>query len=682
MRRTLSRPAPASRSEAALLQRSNRAAPPLVAPRFAHNFSNVPIRAKLKLGAAGDAFEREADRVAEQVMKTPESRVQRACACGGSCGDCSKDDEPPQLRRKSIPGAEVTAPDSVDDLLRGAASPGVRVQADPGVAESAPSLAARAYSVGDIVFGAGEYRPLKRVQVSDNEQTAAPPLVHEVLAGPGQHLDRSTRRFMEPRFGHDFSQVRVYTDAKAAESARALNALAYTVGRNVVFDAGQYQPGMPAGRQLLAHELSHTIQQGAVNPQQAELGRGEAAAPITNTADLAVQRAMKFELQTSNVIWRTSGTHRKELPRKFGPDKIPKHKDFLHKGTKGKPPKGTEEGTAIELQSEAHGFVEFETPSWQRHWCKIKEPIQEAVDMVDTIDKSKVVSTTGGVKTVEFPFDVKHLAKTKDFPKGLKTGEKLEVEIQDPTWSAKIQASESFELPQFESYLKEHMSTARFKSITGSAKKILTAANKAKLPDKDLVNLHSLLQMIIETITEARLWNPALSGHLAKEHISLMSRTNFSSMFKMLSKNEQKLFEDIVSSGTVLTELGVTDKTLVYPLGFKGIKSPGPTIHHWLVSIHAQQRDLLSSLGGDNRAMGRFDVDTTSGKKDTNLVKFEARSTSGHDQNRPAVDQKDKKGVVVKGGWVAFAEEVFKAAHINRPRKGSTELIYDPKKCP
>jgi hypothetical protein len=66
---------------------------------------------------------------------------------------------------------------------------------------------------------------------------------------------------MEPRFGHDFSQVRVHTEAKAAESARAVNALAYTVGRALVFGAGQYAPGTTEGWRLLAHELAHTVQQ-------------------------------------------------------------------------------------------------------------------------------------------------------------------------------------------------------------------------------------------------------------------------------------------------------------------------------------------------------------------------------------------------------------------------------------
>src|SRR5438067_352922 len=89
----------------------------------------------------------------------------------------------------------------------------------------------------------------------------APPIVHEVLRSPGRPLDSSTQAFMEPRFGHDFSQVRLHTDDRAAKSALAVNALAYTVGRDVVFAAGRYRPGTAEGRRLLAHELTHTIQQ-------------------------------------------------------------------------------------------------------------------------------------------------------------------------------------------------------------------------------------------------------------------------------------------------------------------------------------------------------------------------------------------------------------------------------------
>lgn len=102
---------------------------------------------------------------------------------------------------------------------------------------------------------------------SEAEPSAVPPVVHDVLRSPGRPLDAETRAFMEPRLGHDFSKVRVHTDARAAESARAVNALAYTVGRNVVFGPGQHSPGTREGKFLMAHELSHVLQQsGAAAP--------------------------------------------------------------------------------------------------------------------------------------------------------------------------------------------------------------------------------------------------------------------------------------------------------------------------------------------------------------------------------------------------------------------------------
>jgi hypothetical protein len=90
-----------------------------------------------------------------------------------------------------------------------------------------------------------------------------PPIVHEVLTSSGQPLDANTRAFMESRFGHDFGNVRVHADARAADSAHAVHANAYTLGHNIVFGANKYAPTSHAGRQLLAHELAHTIQQRA-----------------------------------------------------------------------------------------------------------------------------------------------------------------------------------------------------------------------------------------------------------------------------------------------------------------------------------------------------------------------------------------------------------------------------------
>ena len=182
-------------------------------PRFAHDFSRIPIlsrapaglQAKLAVSAPDDAYEQEADRVAESVMRTPEPRLQRACACGGRCSECQSE--------------QTRLPDE-------------RLQAKV----AGPREAGRA---------------------------AAPPAVEQVLASPGQPLDAEARAFFEPRFGHDFSRVRVHADAAAGQSARDVSALAYTVGRDIVFGAGRYAPGTHEGRRLLAHELAHVIQQGA-----------------------------------------------------------------------------------------------------------------------------------------------------------------------------------------------------------------------------------------------------------------------------------------------------------------------------------------------------------------------------------------------------------------------------------
>lgn len=105
---------------------------------------------------------------------------------------------------------------------------------------------------------------------------AAPPLVHDVLRSLGSPLEPSAQADMELSFGHDFSRVRVHADAEAAESARAVGALAYTVGRDVVFAGGRYAPGTREGRRLLAHELAHVVQQDGDHPASSlTLGRAD-----------------------------------------------------------------------------------------------------------------------------------------------------------------------------------------------------------------------------------------------------------------------------------------------------------------------------------------------------------------------------------------------------------------------
>ena len=218
-------------------------------PRFMHDFSRIPIypsvagaiQTKLAINKPGDEYEQEADRVSEQVMRMSESQLQRACACGGGYPKCQME--------------------------------------QPGQ----------------------EHEPLhtKHVGSSDLEQTAVPPIVHEVLATPSQPLDPSTRGFMEPRFGHAFSKLRVHTDAKAAESAHAIGAAAYVMGHDIVFGAGRFAPETQEGRQLIAHELTHVVQQSGADgvhadqkiQRQPEGSEGTGAGPgpvVKGTGDVSI----------------------------------------------------------------------------------------------------------------------------------------------------------------------------------------------------------------------------------------------------------------------------------------------------------------------------------------------------------------------------------------------------------
>jgi hypothetical protein len=119
-------------------------------------------------------------------------------------------------------------------------------------------------------------RPLLKAQKNTGFLSRA--TVHDVLHQPGQSLDPNTRASMGSRFRHDFSQVRVHTGLQAAESARAVDALAYTVGSDLVFGQGQYAPQTGEGQRLLAHELAHVVQQQALpQPSSPELAVGEPA---------------------------------------------------------------------------------------------------------------------------------------------------------------------------------------------------------------------------------------------------------------------------------------------------------------------------------------------------------------------------------------------------------------------
>ena len=211
----------------------------------------------LRIGAPDDAYEREADRAADEIMAGGALKhhwslssmginapLQRKCSCGGSggsdgqCEECKKKEEGQQtVQRKAA----------------GTATP--------------------------------EF---------------APPIVHEVLNSPGQPLDAETRAFFEPHFGHDFARVRLHASALAAESARKVGALAYTVGTNIAFAPGQYSPRSLGGRRLLAHELAHTIQQasaGWVPFQTVQISEDQAAEEQAHHAAESVLRGARAHVR-------------------------------------------------------------------------------------------------------------------------------------------------------------------------------------------------------------------------------------------------------------------------------------------------------------------------------------------------------------------------------------------------
>ena len=211
------------------------------------------VQPKLTIGSVDDPLEHEADRIADQVMRmpgpmdgaltvheAPGAGMQRACAkCeeesphADAIDGGTPDEQDQEMAVDSGQPVVSAKPEQPEPL-----SPGVRNQ-DIGLHRKR----AGGPNTSDAVIGA----PLAG--------TGA-------LMSEGRPLDSGVRTFFEQRFGHSFDHVRVHMGARAAESTRAVNALAYTVGNAIVFGPGQYEPGTPAGRRLLAHELTHVLQQG------------------------------------------------------------------------------------------------------------------------------------------------------------------------------------------------------------------------------------------------------------------------------------------------------------------------------------------------------------------------------------------------------------------------------------
>src|SRR5262245_48116741 len=170
---------------------------------------------------------------------------ERKCACGGAAGLSGECDE---CRRKKRSGPQVE--------LRVSASEDIYEQEADRIAHSVLSKPEKPF------VSEASPRIQRFADSASVETNAASASVSAALASSASPLNPALRQEMEQRFGHDFSRVRVHTDAVAAQSADDVNALAYTVGGNIVFGAGRFAPETQEGRRLLAHELTHVVQQG------------------------------------------------------------------------------------------------------------------------------------------------------------------------------------------------------------------------------------------------------------------------------------------------------------------------------------------------------------------------------------------------------------------------------------
>ncbi|MCG2784877.1 MAG: DUF4157 domain-containing protein [Anaerolineae bacterium] len=180
----------------------------------------------------------------------PAGVLQRKCACGGApgfSGECHECQRKRMQTKSLLIGSSGNALEREADRV---AESIVSGRSGGGVSNLSPVQVQRAGAGGQQSAGPA------------SSGLSAPSLVNHVIERPGQSLDPGTRTFMERRFGHDFSRVRIHSDDRAAESAGAMNALAYTVGTDIVFGSRQFAPQTHFGKRLLAHELTHVLQQG------------------------------------------------------------------------------------------------------------------------------------------------------------------------------------------------------------------------------------------------------------------------------------------------------------------------------------------------------------------------------------------------------------------------------------
>ena len=205
-------------------------------PRLGNRRVNHLIQTKLKVGKPGDIYEQEADRVADTVMRM----------------------SAPQL----YPGVSVAGTVQTKPLM-GQITPLVQRQEEEEETAQTLQRQEEEEETAQTLQRQEEEEEAQAKEAPHQTPTVTPNLEARIqsVRGGGKSLSSSALNFFEPRFGADFSDVRVHTDSQAASMSKELNAQAFTIGNDIFFDAGRYEPHTITGKHLLAHELTHTVQQ-------------------------------------------------------------------------------------------------------------------------------------------------------------------------------------------------------------------------------------------------------------------------------------------------------------------------------------------------------------------------------------------------------------------------------------
>ena len=459
------------------------------------------VQTKLTINEPGDGFEQEADSTADRVM------------------------------RMSAPTGEEEEEDLVQTNVLGSA-----LQRECAGCAEEEMVQRQEVDEEEIL----QTKPLMRKATDGGGYTATPRLASYLnrTKGSGHVLPAPTLAFMNRAFGVDFSPVRIHTGNETAEMSRGIHANAFTHGTDIYFNTGKYNPTTAEGNKLLAHELTHTIQQSA-NVKRIAAKRQEPQGleqRVSGRAEV-IQRDMGLEFQANNVISQKKGKKR-----------------FQRLETKGKPLRKI---GGLSMEVDTGSVMEFGTGHYKK-WSDLKKDL----DAVSAIIKE----ITGLPKKALNPAK----AVTANNPlvfRGFKTAYgKVDITANPGNFYGRPQSNEEIVLSEFGSMLKEHQPKT---ASTVTAKTRSVFGKKATSP-----NLNNFMQIIISHLLSLQQNFVIYQGAIVqpKAFLALMNKTDYTAMFQALSRSDQNEFKKLVNAdpNPIAKAAGVSMKDDLFKVGYWG----------------------------------------------------------------------------------------------------------------